>query len=254
MWPNKTVHTIRPVALASVVAVLAFFDFSSTGVAQETASDRQSNVIDEIIVTARRREESLWSVPGSVSAFSERQLRDLQATDMRQVQYAVPNFHFQRSDSSNAAVYLRGIGQNDSLALCRVGRGRLYRRRIRGAQPGRFRGTVRHRARRGSARAARNALRAKLPRRRSQADHSSSHPTNSRRHAELGAGKSQRHPDIQRPHQRTIERRRPLEREDCVLWRQPRRPLRECGAWRYRRRHQYAVVSIRPRLRGRATA
>ena len=123
MWPNKTVRRIRPVALASVVAVLAFFDFSSTALAQEAASDRQANVIDEIIVTARRREESLWSVPGSVSAFSERQLRDLQATDMRQVQYAVPNFHFQRSDSSNAAVYLRGIGQNDSLPFVEPGVG-----------------------------------------------------------------------------------------------------------------------------------
>ncbi len=123
MWPNKTVRRIRPVAVASLVAVLAFFDVSIVGVAQEAASDRQTNVLDEIIVTARRREESLWSVPGSVSAFGERQLRDLQANDMRQVQYAVPNFHFQKSDSSNAAVYLRGIGQNDSLPFVEPGVG-----------------------------------------------------------------------------------------------------------------------------------
>ena len=123
MWPNKTVRRIRPFAVAGVAAVLAFFDVSIAAVAQEAASDSQANVIDEIIVTARRREESLWSVPGSVSAFSERQLRDLQATDMRRVQYAVPNFHFQRSDSSNAAVYLRGIGQNDSLPFVEPGVG-----------------------------------------------------------------------------------------------------------------------------------
>ncbi len=123
MWPNKTVRHIRPVAVSSAVAILAFFDVSIACIAQEAESDEQVNVIDEIIVTARRREESLWTVPGSVSAFSGPQLRDLQATDMRQVQYAVPNFHFQRSDSSNAAVYLRGIGQNDSLPFVEPGVG-----------------------------------------------------------------------------------------------------------------------------------
>ena len=123
MWPNKTARRIRPIAVSSVIAILAYFDLSIACVAQEAAPNTQVNEIEEIIVTARRREESLWTVPGSVSAFSERQLRDLQATDMRQVQYAVPNFHFQRSDSSNAAVYLRGIGQNDSLPFVESGVG-----------------------------------------------------------------------------------------------------------------------------------
>ena len=123
MWPNKTARRIRPIAVSSVIAILAYFDLSIACVAQEAAPNTQVNEIEEIIVTARRREESLWTVPGSVSAFSERQLRDLQATDMRQVQYAVPNFHFQKSDSSNAAVYLRGIGQNDSLPFVESGVG-----------------------------------------------------------------------------------------------------------------------------------
>ena len=123
MWPNKTARRIRPIAVSSVIAILACFDLTIACVAQEAAANTQVNEIEEIIVTARRREESLWTVPGSVSAFSERQLRDLQATDMRQVQYAVPNFHFQRSDSSNAAVYLRGIGQNDSLPFVEPGVG-----------------------------------------------------------------------------------------------------------------------------------
>ena len=123
MWPNKTVRRIRPVAVSSGLAILAFLDVSIVCVAQEAAANEQVNAIEEIIVTARRREESLWTVPGSVSAFSEARLRDLQATDMRQVQFAVPNFHFQKSDSSNAAVYLRGIGQNDSLPFVEPGVG-----------------------------------------------------------------------------------------------------------------------------------
>ena len=77
--------------------------------------------IEEIVVTARRRSESVLKVPGSVSAFDEEMLGDLQATDMRRVQFAVPNFYFERGDSSNAVVYLRGIGQNDSLPFVEPG-------------------------------------------------------------------------------------------------------------------------------------
>ena len=87
------------------------------------AEAAEAVVYETVVVTARRREESLYDVPGSVSAFSEEQVRDLQATDMRRVQYAVPNFHFERSDSSNAAIYLRGIGQNDSLPFVESGVG-----------------------------------------------------------------------------------------------------------------------------------
>lgn len=89
-----------------------------------SASDEDPDArLDTVTVTARRREESLYDVPGSVSAFSEQQVRDLQAVDMRRVQYSVPNFHFEKSDSSNAAVYVRGIGQNDSLPFVEPGVG-----------------------------------------------------------------------------------------------------------------------------------
>jgi|GEM_PF-475427 len=87
------------------------------------ATNIQKNTPEEVIVTARRRAESLFKVPGAISAFSEQQVRDLQATDMRGIQYSVPNFYFERSDSSNASVYLRGIGQNDSLPFVEPGVG-----------------------------------------------------------------------------------------------------------------------------------
>ena len=65
MWPSKTVRRIRPVAVSGVVAILAFLDASIlSAVAQETAGDEQVNAIEEIIVTARRREESLLDRAG----------------------------------------------------------------------------------------------------------------------------------------------------------------------------------------------
>jgi len=90
--------------------------------AQDTSAQSQSGV-DRIIVTARRREESLQNVPVAVSAFSENRISELQADTISGLQYSVPNFYFDEGDASNAVIYLRGIGQNDSLAFVDAGVG-----------------------------------------------------------------------------------------------------------------------------------
>lgn len=77
--------------------------------------------LDEVTVTARRREEPLQNLPVSVSAFSEAQLRDLQADDITGIQNVVPNLTLEQGDASNAVIFLRGIGQNDSLAFVESG-------------------------------------------------------------------------------------------------------------------------------------
>lgn len=73
--------------------------------------------IDDIVVTARRRNESLQDVPVAVSAFSATRLDTLQAKDLSGIQYSTPNLYLDQGDASNAVIYIRGIGQNDSLAF-----------------------------------------------------------------------------------------------------------------------------------------
>lgn len=93
---------------------------------QDRANDTRAGrglVLEEILVTARRREESLQDVPLSVSALDARRLSELQADDLTEMQFAVPNLYFDRGDGANAVVYLRGIGQNDSLAFADPGVG-----------------------------------------------------------------------------------------------------------------------------------
>lgn len=72
---------------------------------------------EELVVTARRTEESIQDVPGSVSAFSENRLEELQATDATGLQGAIPNVNIvQGRGSSNATnIYIRGVGQPDAL-------------------------------------------------------------------------------------------------------------------------------------------
>lgn len=78
---------------------------------------------ETIIVTARRRTENLQDVPIAVSAFNAGQLQELQADNLSGIQHAVPNLYLDQGDASNAVIYIRGVGQNDSLAFADPGVG-----------------------------------------------------------------------------------------------------------------------------------
>jgi len=94
----------------------------------------------EIVVTARRTEERLQRVPASVSAFNERALDRIQATDTTGLQGAVPNLNIVQGRGSSDAtnIYIRGIGQPDALQTFDPAIGvyidDVYLSRIRGTQ------------------------------------------------------------------------------------------------------------------------
>ncbi|KEY99593.1 TonB-dependent receptor [Sphingobium indicum] len=82
------------------------------------AARTASGGIADIVVTARRRSESLQNTPVAVSAITGATLADRGATDISAVAQAVPSLTFNttagNSGASNAAVvFIRGIGQDD---------------------------------------------------------------------------------------------------------------------------------------------
>ena len=84
----------------------------STGVEAQEAE--VADVLEEVIVTARRREESLMDTPVSITAFSEADLISRQIEQSHQISEATPNLSYRNiSTSSNigSQVYIRGIGQ-----------------------------------------------------------------------------------------------------------------------------------------------
>lgn len=94
----------------------------------------------QIVVTARRTQELLQRVPSSVSAFNERALDRIQATDLTGLQGAVPNLNIVQGRGSSDAtnIYIRGIGQPDALQTFDPAVGvyvdDVYYSRIRGTQ------------------------------------------------------------------------------------------------------------------------
>jgi len=104
---------IAPLAFAVLSGPVAL---AQTEAAEDSAETTEPTV-DRIEVTARRRVELLNEVPSSVSVFGDSRLKDRQADQLNDIQYAVPNLYFEPGDGSNAVIFMRGIGQNDSLSF-----------------------------------------------------------------------------------------------------------------------------------------
>jgi iron complex outermembrane recepter protein len=88
-------------------------------VAAGAQEDRESGLsLEEITVTARRREESLQSTPVAVTALTGEALETRAAASVDAVSQFVPNVQFDGAaalsgGAYNATVFIRGIGQND---------------------------------------------------------------------------------------------------------------------------------------------
>ena len=83
------------------------------------ASDYASAQLEEVVVTARKRAESLQDVPMAVSAFSATQLQDAQVDGMEDLQRLTPNVTLTETSGLQAgsvAVFVRGIGNDPQFA------------------------------------------------------------------------------------------------------------------------------------------
>ncbi len=79
--------------------------------------------IEEIVVTAERRESNIQDVPIAMNAFSGNTLETLQVADIGDLQSLVPNLSVHVGDANNAVAYIRGVGQVDSIAFFEPGVG-----------------------------------------------------------------------------------------------------------------------------------
>ncbi len=118
-WPG-----LKALALggASVVA-LSLAAPPATAQEADAEDSARRTAVETLVVTARRREENLQDVPISISAFDGNRILELQADDISGIQYATPNLYLDEGDASNAVIYVRGVGQNDSLAFADPGVG-----------------------------------------------------------------------------------------------------------------------------------
>jgi len=84
--------------------------------------------LEEVVVTARKREESLQDTPISVTAVSGQLLSEMGVADLTGIASIAPNVSFTTTgtvsgSTSSAVVYIRGIGQNDYVPVVDPGVG-----------------------------------------------------------------------------------------------------------------------------------
>ena len=114
-----------------LTCVIVLFIVAAPAEAQETGvGEAGSFAIEEVVVTARKREESIQDTPLSVAAHTGEALELRQIDTSDKLAQVTPNLTFDSNapssgHSSAAQIYIRGIGQNEFLASSDPGVG-LY--------------------------------------------------------------------------------------------------------------------------------
>ena len=83
----------------------------------ESADAQSSRNLGTVVVTARKREETLQEVPVAVTAFTPETLDKLNVKDLGDLDAQVPNLtiYAARGSTSTVTAYIRGVGQADPL-------------------------------------------------------------------------------------------------------------------------------------------
>ncbi len=96
---------------ASVIAISGFAVPAFAQQAKPAQPAAQTTVIEELVVTAQKKEEALQDVPIAVSAFSQDSLAAQKIDGGPNLQQAIPNVTFARSNFTNSFNFqIRGIG------------------------------------------------------------------------------------------------------------------------------------------------
>ncbi|MGH7020447.1 MAG: TonB-dependent receptor, partial [Brevundimonas sp.] len=125
-----------------MLAGAAMGAIASAAYAQDARAQdaEQASSVEDIIVTARRTEESAQKTPLALTAFSGETLERVGAQQVTDLQGAVPNLNLVqgRGSSNSTNIYIRGVGQPDALQTFDPAVGvyvdDVYYSRIRGSQ------------------------------------------------------------------------------------------------------------------------
>lgn len=101
----------------ALLAGAAWSALSTFAMAQAAAPQDGASSLDDVVVSARRRDELLKDVPISVSALGEERLEQTGASDITALQQQTPNATVQVARGSNSTLisFIRGVGQQDPL-------------------------------------------------------------------------------------------------------------------------------------------
>lgn len=117
METNPATRLIGPVAVTALLSTT-----SAPAISQEFGglTDDRTGGLEEIVVTALKREESLQDTPLSITALSSAEIERRRIDDITKLAVFAPNVDISSSPSGagggdNSQITIRGVGQNDFL-------------------------------------------------------------------------------------------------------------------------------------------
>ena len=117
---NTTNSSKRKTVLAGLVGLFAAGGMTQA-VAQGGEAATSQSAIDEIIVTANKREQSLQEVPISIVALGADDLEARGIRNFEDLGFAVPGLTVQDNGGVNRRIFIRGIGNTSGFSAALVG-------------------------------------------------------------------------------------------------------------------------------------
>ncbi|WP_372797625.1 TonB-dependent receptor [Litorivivens sp.] len=111
---KNPVALLAGVLCAGMIAPLTSFAQSGPPPATNEQTKKVSNSLEEVLVTARRRRESLQETPIAVTALSGAELKERGIVNIGELTKSVPSVEITESVSN--LIYIRGIGQRAAFA------------------------------------------------------------------------------------------------------------------------------------------
>jgi len=103
----------------NLAIIMSAVPIGAIGVGQAAvAQETSDSVFETVIVTAQRREQSIYDVPVAISAFSAETMEKQGVTNLVDIGKFVPNLNvtgFSAGHTSSANPFIRGIGLQDHL-------------------------------------------------------------------------------------------------------------------------------------------
>jgi iron complex outermembrane receptor protein len=124
-YPSQNIQRpgIHRVSLVLSVSLTLAALTPLTGVAQ--VGEEGSRMLEEVTVTAQRREQNLMDVPVAVTAYTGEELERMGALDLISLTQTTPNttLEVSRGTNSTLTAFIRGVGQQDPVAGFEAGVG-----------------------------------------------------------------------------------------------------------------------------------
>ena len=104
---NPSRITVRA-SVAFAIACVAAMPAQS-----QSSPDEELLELEEIVVTATKRETGIQDISSAVAAFDAERLLDAQVNNLQDLQVVVPSVNF-GNDFNQAKIFIRGVGANTS--------------------------------------------------------------------------------------------------------------------------------------------